>query len=110
MKISKRILVSALILSMVILLIPGNTTATQAAKKPKLSKTRVSITVGKTKTVKMKNSAKKAKVSWKTSNKKVAKITKKVTKGKKPRQRLKVLKQEKLLLLQNTNLAKRSKS
>jgi|GEM_PF-3344338 len=76
MKISKRILVSALILSMVILLIPGNTTATQAAKKPKLSKTRVSITVGKTKTVKMKNSAKKAKVSWKTSNKKVAKITK----------------------------------
>jgi hypothetical protein len=110
MKISKRILVSALILSMVILLIPGNTTATQAAKKPKLSKTRVSITVGKTKTVKMKNSAKKAKVSWKTSNKKVAKITKKVTKGKKAKAKIKGIKAGKAVITAKYKLGKRSKS
>lgn len=109
MKISKRILVSALILSMVILLIPGNTTATQAAKKPKLSKTRVSITVGKTKTVKMKNSAKKAKVSWKTSNKKVAKITKKVTKGKKAKAKIKGIKAGKAVITAKYKLGKKVK-
>lgn len=106
---SKRILVSALILSMVILLIPGNTTATQAAKKPKLSKTRVSITVGKTKTVKMKNSAKKAKVSWKTSNKKVAKITKKVTKGKKAKAKIKGIKAGKAVITAKYKLGKKVK-
>lgn len=109
MKNSKRILVSALILSMVILLIPGNTTATQAAKKPKLSKTRVSITVDKTKTVKMKNSAKKAKVSWKSSNKKVAKITKKTTKGKKAKAKIKGIKAGKAVITAKYKLGKKVK-
>ena len=43
----------------------------EAAAKPKLSKKSVSITVGKTKKVTVKN-AKKYKVSWKIKNKKTA--------------------------------------
>lgn len=92
MKNSRRIPVSVLILSMVILLIPGNTTATQAAKKPKLSNTKVSITVGKAKILKVKNSVRKAKVSWKTSREKVVQITKNVNEGKKSMAKIKGMK------------------
>lgn len=44
-----------------------------AAKKPKLSKSKLSVKTGKTVTLKVKN-AKKAKISWKSSKKKIAKV------------------------------------
>lgn len=53
----------------------------EAAKKPTLSKTKLSIKVGQSKKITVKNAKKKAKVTWKTSKKSVAKITKKKTKG-----------------------------
>ena len=58
--------------------IPGGVAPTSeaAAKKVKLSKTKVSIQVGKTKKISIKNAKKGAKVTWKTSNKKVVKIVK----------------------------------
>lgn len=107
MKYSKRVLVSALILSMVISLIPGNTAVVQAAKKPKLSNTKVSITVGKTETVKVRNSVKKAKVSWDTSKKKVARITKKITEGKKAMAKIKGMKAGKAIITAKYKLAKK---
>ena len=110
MKKSKRMLVSVLILSMLISLIPSNNTAIQAAKKPKLSKTKETITVGKTKIVKVKNSVKKAKVLWKTSNKKVAKITKKVTKGKKAKAYIKGIKAGKATITAKYTLGKKVKN
>ena len=65
--------------------IPGSIAPTSeaAAKKVKLSKTKVSIQVGKTKKITIKNAKKGAKVTWKTSNKKVVKIVKSKKKGKK---------------------------
>lgn len=65
--------------------IPGGVAPTSeaAAKKVKLSKTKVSIQVGKTKKISIKNAKKGAKVTWKTSNKKVVKIVKSKKKGKK---------------------------
>jgi hypothetical protein len=50
----------------------GNSTVT-AAKKPKLSKSKLTITAGKTATLSVKNAKKK--VKWSTSSKKVAKIS-----------------------------------
>ena len=44
-----------------------------AAKKPKLSKSKLSVKTGKTVTLKVKN-ATKAKISWKSSKKKIAKV------------------------------------
>lgn len=72
--------VLVLTLAMVLTAVPVNT---QAAKKVKLSRKTVSVDAGKTVTVSVKNSAKKAKVSWKLKKTSVAKISKKVTKGKK---------------------------
>lgn len=72
--------VLVLTLAMVLTAVPVNT---QAAKKVKLSRKTVSVDVGKTVTVSVKNSAKKAKVSWKLKKTSAAKISKKVTKGKK---------------------------
>lgn len=65
--------------------IPGSIAPTSeaVAKKVKLSKTKVSIQVGKTKKITIKNAKKGAKVTWKTSNKKVVKIVKSKKKGKK---------------------------
>ena len=55
-----------------------------AAKKMKLSKTKLSLKVGKTKKLTVKNKKKKAKVTWSTSKKKVATVSKKgVVKAKK---------------------------
>ncbi|WP_084554889.1 glycosyl hydrolase 115 family protein [Eubacterium xylanophilum] len=57
-----------------------------AAKKPKFSKTKISIKAGKSKVLKIKNisSKKKLKVKWKSSKKKVAKVKKAKIKGKVP--------------------------
>ena len=64
------ILSSALVLS---LMAPSGV---EAAKSPKLSKGSVSVNVGKTVTLKLKNAARKAKVKWTSKSKKIAKITK----------------------------------
>ena len=73
-----------------------------AAKKPKLSKKRVTVYVGKTKKIKIKNASKKAKVKWKlgknTKRKKKLKIVKKKTKGKKAYVKIKGLKKGKGIL------------
>ena len=55
------------------------TLAAKKAKKPKLSKSKITITVGKNTVLSVKNTKKK--VTWSTNKKKVAKVTK--TKGKK---------------------------
>lgn len=53
-----------------------------AAKKPTLSKTKLTLKVGDKKKLTIKKAAKNAKVTWKTSKKSVVKITKKKAKGK----------------------------
>lgn len=59
----------------------GQNAQIQAAKKPLLNKKKLSICVGKTAKVSVKNAKKKSKTTWKTSNKKVLKIVKKKTKS-----------------------------
>lgn len=66
------ILLLAGILFMAVL---GNAVSTQAAAKVKLNRKKVTITVGKSVTLKVKNTKKK--VKWSTSNKKVATVNKK---------------------------------
>lgn len=70
-KLSALVLSFALLLS---LLIPYGTIG---AKAPKMAKKTISVKAGKTVTVKLKNTSKKAKVTWKSKSKKIAKITKK---------------------------------
>lgn len=59
----------------------GQNAQIQAAKKPLLNKKKLSICVGETAKVSVKNAKKKSKTTWKTSNKKVLKIVKKKTKS-----------------------------
>ena len=54
----------------------------QAAKKPALNKKKVSVDVGSTYKLKIKNAVKAAKTTWKTSKKSVVSISKKSEKGK----------------------------
>ena len=62
--------------------LPG--TETQAAKKAKLSTKKLTVTVGKKKTIKIKNKAKKAKYTFKSKKASIAKVSKKgVVTGKK---------------------------
>ena len=70
-KLSVMVLSFAMVLS---LLIPCGRTE---AKAPAMAKKKVSVNVGKTVTVKLKNASKKAKVTWKSKSKKIAKIAKK---------------------------------
>lgn len=60
-------------------LIPVSEAAVAAA--PRISNKSITIKTGAKKTIKIKNGASKAKVTWKTSNKSVAKFTKTVSKG-----------------------------
>ena len=73
-------------LTLALTLVPAGQIRAGGSKKPSLKK-KISVTVGKKATVKLKNSKKNAKISWKTSNKSVVKILKKKTvkKGKKAR-------------------------
>ena len=80
MRLAKRI--TAVMLALLMLLNLSPIGSANAAKKPSVKK-KVTVKVGKTVKVKVKNAVKNAKVTWKTSNKKVAKLRKKVTKGKK---------------------------
>lgn len=83
-----------------------NDTTADAAKKPKLSKSKVSITVGKKYKIKLKNGAKKAKVTWKTSKKSVVKIVKKNTKGKTAFAQVKGVKKGKAVITASYKLGK----
>jgi hypothetical protein len=75
MKKFNKILCTILVLSMLVALLP--TTAKAATKKePSLSKTKVSLCVGQSTTLKVKNSGS-SKVTWKSSNKKIATISSK---------------------------------
>ena len=80
MKQTKKIL--AIVLAFVLSMSMIPTTNVSAAKKVKLNKTKATIYVGKTVTLKLKNNKKK--IKWSSSNKKVAIVTKKgKVKGKK---------------------------
>ena len=78
----------------------------EAAKKPKLSKKTLSIEVGKTKKITVKNSAKKAKVTWKSTKKSVAKIGKKAS-GKKAYATIKAVKEGKATIKATYKLGKK---
>ena len=75
---------AAIVLAAAMVITAAPTGSADAAKKPKLKK-KVSVEVGKTVKVKVKNAKKSAKVTWKIAKKqqKIAKIKKKVAKGKK---------------------------
>ena len=77
---TKKILAIIFVVVLSISMIP--VTNVRAAKKVKLNKTKATIYVGKTVTLKLKNNKKK--VKWTTSNKKIATVSKKgKVKGKK---------------------------
>lgn len=80
MKATKKLLAIIFVIVLSISMIP--TTNVSAAKRVKLNKTKATIYVGKTVTLKLKNNKKK--VKWTTSNKKIATVSKKgKVKGKK---------------------------
>lgn len=72
MKQYKKILCGALAAAMALTMAA---TPVCAAAKPKLSKTKLSMTVGDTATLKVKNAAKKEKITWKSNKKAVAAVT-----------------------------------
>lgn len=72
-KMKQRFGVFLVIMSMVASMTAASDSA--AAKLPKLSKSRVSVQAGKTVQLKLKNVSPKAKVSWTSKSKKIAKIT-----------------------------------
>lgn len=78
-----RILSSVMALALIVtsVCIPAGTIS--SAKKAALSKKKLSINVGETKVIKVKNSKKTAKVTWKSTDSKIVKIVKKTSKGKK---------------------------
>ena len=84
-------------------------TSEAAKKAPKLNKKKITVPVKGTATVKVKNGAKKAKVTWKVSNKKIVKITKKSTKGSKAFAKIKGKKAGKAKLTAVYKLGKKSK-
>lgn len=79
-KIYTPLLLTALFMSTLSQTVPGTTA--NAAKKPALSKTKISVYTGKKAKISIKKIAKKTKVTWKLGNKKVAKIVKQKKTGK----------------------------
>lgn len=77
MKQWKKITSHALILALCLATAAPAATLDAKAKKPKLSKKTVTISKGKTKTIKLSRVKKKAKVTWKASKKKIIKLSKK---------------------------------
>ena len=74
-KIYTPLLLTALFMSTLSQTVPGTTA--NAAKKPALSKTKISVYTGKKAKISIKKIAKKTKVTWKLGNKKVAKSKRK---------------------------------
>lgn len=73
----------ALILAVILTVSLAGGISAEAARKPRLNKKKITVRVGKTFKLKVKNNKKK--VKWKTSNKKIATVSKKGrVKGKKP--------------------------
>ena len=70
-------MVIALALVVLISSIPISSLPVYAAKKPVLSKTKLTMMVGEKKTLKVKNISGKTKVTWKSSKKSVATVSKK---------------------------------
>ena len=105
MRFMKKGIAIALAATMVIACAPAN--GVSAAKKPSVAK-KASVEVGKTTTIKVKNSNKKAKVTWKTSKKTVAKITKAVKKGVKASATVKGIKEGKAKITATYKLGKKS--
>lgn len=91
----KKIIAVVCAAAMTVGMITFNPIDVDAAKAPKLNKKKVSVNVGGTYKIKLKNGAKKAKVTWKSSKKKVVRITKKSNKGKKAYAKFKALKKGK---------------
>lgn len=106
MKTIKRI--AAVILALAMVMSCDSTVNINAAKKPKLNRSSAKVYIGKTVTIKVKNGVAKAKVTWKTSNKKVAKITKKVAKGKNAKAVVKGFKKGKATISAKYKLGKKS--
>ena len=77
-KVSKKWIAGMLSLAMVLTagVVPEQT-ASAAAKKMKLSATKVTVKVKQSKKVTVKNAPKKAKISWSSKNKKIAKVSNK---------------------------------
>ena len=73
MKILKHIIISFLVFTMLVSVVPGSYSS--AAKKVKLNKTKLSLKVGKSYTLKLKNNKKK--VKWSSTKKKVATVSSK---------------------------------
>lgn len=69
-----KLLVAGLIASM---LIPAGNDFAEAARKMKLNKKSITLKVGKSAVLKVKNKEKKVKVTWKSKNKKIASVSKK---------------------------------
>lgn len=88
---TKQVLACVMVAAVAITSIVVTPSLSKSAKKPALSKKSAQLEVGKTLKIKVKNANKKAKVSWKSTAKKVVKITKKVSKGKKAYAKVKAL-------------------
>lgn len=85
MKNSKRIFSVVLVLSLALSILFSTVNVQAAAKKPKLAKKTATIEMGKTTKIKIKNKPKRAKITYRSSKKSVAKVSKKGTvKGLKP--------------------------
>lgn len=77
MNIFKKLTAHIAVLGLCFTIISPASISDAKAKTPKLSKKTVTITKGKTKTIKLSKVGKKAKVTWKTNKKKVIKLSKK---------------------------------
>ena len=76
MKNAKRVTTHVLVFALCLTTFFTGSSADAKAKKPKLSNKSITLTKGKTKTLKV-SRTKKCKVSWKTSNKKIVSLSKK---------------------------------
>lgn len=88
----KKCRIVSIFLAAAIVVTSVNVSSVNAAKKAKLSKANVSISVGETFKLSVKNGSKNAKVTWKTSKKSVVKIAKKSFIGNKAYAQIKGLK------------------
>lgn len=105
----KRITAVICVIALTTGMITYNPAQADAAMKPKLNKKKVSIPLGSTYKIKLKNGAKKANVTWKLSKKKIVKITKKVSKGKKAYAKIKALKKGKIKVKATYKLGNKKK-
>lgn len=108
-RVLKKTVAAALAAAMVLSLAPANGAEAAKKKSPSLSKKKATLIKGKSLKLKVKNGNKKAKVSWKTSKKAVAKITKKSSKGKSAYATVKAVKKGKATITASYKLGKKTK-